>query len=51
MNSLKKAQEFIFNISYKHEVVLYLAKSHNNLAYTSLGNGLLIFLFKHVTYY
>lgn len=45
MNSLKKAQEFTFNIPCKHEAVLYLAKSHNNLACTSLGNELLFYLF------
>lgn len=45
MSSLKKAQEFTFNIFCKHEVVLYLAKSHNNLACTSLGNELLFCFF------
>lgn len=43
MNSLKKAQESTFNVSCKHEVVLYLAKLHNNLACTSLGNELLFY--------
>lgn len=45
MNSLKEVQEFTFNISCKHEVVLYLAKSHNNLACTSLGKELLFYFF------
>jgi len=43
MNSLNKAQEFICNISCKHEVLPYLAKSHNNIAWTSLVNELLLY--------